>query len=55
MEVEYKRHIYSVGEITRYIRQLLEEEFPLIWVKGEITNISRPSSGHIYFFLKDKE
>ena len=46
----------SVSDLTRYLRQLLESDEILrdIWVLGEISNLSRPSSGHIYFTLKDE-
>lgn len=46
---------WSVTELTRYIRSLFEEDAQLqdIWVQGEISNFSRPSSGHLYFTLKD--
>ncbi len=44
---------YSVSELTREIRLLLESSFPEIWVQGEISNFSRHTSGHIYFSLKD--
>src|SRR5262245_8306188 len=47
--------ILSIGELTRTIKELLEEAFPLVWVSGEISNLSRPSSGHIYLSLKDAE
>jgi exodeoxyribonuclease VII large subunit len=45
----------SVSDLTRYLRQLLESDAVLqdVWVSGEISNLSRPSSGHIYFTLKD--
>lgn len=45
----------SVTDLTRYLRQLLENDPVLqdIWVLGEISNLSRPASGHIYFTLKD--
>lgn len=45
----------SVSEITRYLRQLFESDEVLqdVWVTGEISNYSRPSSGHLYFTLKD--
>jgi exodeoxyribonuclease VII large subunit len=45
----------SVTDITHYLRQLLESDDVLrdVWVQGEISNIARPSSGHIYFTLKD--
>ena len=48
---------WSVGEITRYIREKLESDFRLsdILVAGEVSNLSRPTSGHLYFTLKDKE
>ncbi len=46
---------WSITELTRYIRSLFEEDAQLqdIWVQGEISNFSRPSSGHLYFTLKD--
>lgn len=45
----------SVTEITRYLRNLLDTDAVLsdVWVQGEISNFSRPSSGHLYFTLKD--
>ena len=47
--------VYSVSDLTAYIRALMEsnENLISIWVAGEISNLSRPSSGHIYFTLKD--
>lgn len=52
----FQQQIYSVSEITGYIRVLLEENPDLqdIWVQGEVSNVSFPSSGHIYFTLKDE-
>ncbi len=46
---------WSVTELTRYLRQVLEADTSLqdVWVQGEISNFSRPSSGHLYFTLKD--
>lgn len=49
------RHIYSVSQLNQSARLLLEQSFPLIWVEGEISNLARPSSGHIYFSLKDSQ
>ena len=48
-----ERTIYSVSELNLTIRTLLESEFPLLWVEGEISNFSLPASGHMYFTLKD--
>ncbi|HUR45646.1 MAG TPA: exodeoxyribonuclease VII large subunit, partial [Candidatus Saccharimonadales bacterium] len=47
------RKVFSVSELTGNLRRLLEKEFPLQWVTGEITNLRLQSSGHIYFTLKD--
>ena len=48
-----QRTIYSVSELNQTIRGLLESQFPLLWVEGEISNLAKPASGHIYFTLKD--
>jgi exodeoxyribonuclease VII large subunit len=47
--------VLSVGDLTRDVKALMEEAFPVVWVAGEISNVSRPSSGHIYLTLKDRE
>jgi exodeoxyribonuclease VII large subunit len=46
---------WTVSSLTKYIRDLLETEKTLqdVWVDGEISNLSRPASGHVYFTLKD--
>jgi len=46
---------WTVSKLTFFIRRLLEENETLqdVWVQGEISNLSRPASGHIYFTLKD--
>jgi exodeoxyribonuclease VII large subunit len=51
----FARVSLTVSELTRYLRQLFESDEILrdVWVQGEISNLSRPSSGHIYFTLKD--
>ncbi len=48
------REIYSISELNSEAKALLEKRFPLIWVEGEISNLARPASGHIYFSLKDE-
>jgi len=47
------RHILTVSELTREIKDLLELTFSDIWIEGEISNLKIPPSGHIYFTLKD--
>jgi exodeoxyribonuclease VII large subunit len=47
------RDIYSVSRLNREVRVLLERGFGSLWLEAEISNISRPSSGHWYFSLKD--
>lgn len=49
-----RRTIYSVSEFNRTVRGLLENQFPLLWIEGEISNLSKPASGHYYFTLKDE-
>ena len=51
--VRADRDIYSVGRLNREVRMLLDHGLPLLWVEGEISNFSRPASGHCYFDLKD--
>jgi len=48
-----ERTVYSVSELNKTIRGLLESQFPLLWIEGEISNLAEPASGHIYFTLKD--
>lgn len=45
--------IYSVSRLNREVRALLEATFPTVWVRGELSNLARPASGHLYFTLKD--
>ncbi|TCO40872.1 exodeoxyribonuclease VII large subunit [Dokdonella fugitiva] len=47
------REVYTPSALTRFVRDLLEDALPLVWVEGEISNFSRPASGHLYFTLKD--
>lgn len=48
---------WSVTDLTRYLRDLLESDENLgdLWVEGEVSNLSRPASGHLYFTIKDRE
>ena len=49
------REIFSPSALVRLARELLEQNFPLLWIEGEISNFSRPASGHLYFSLKDAQ
>ncbi len=48
------QEIYTVSRLNREAKVLLEARFPLVWLEGEVSNLSRPSSGHLYFSLKDR-
>lgn len=47
-------HVHSVTQLNRLARQLLEQDLPVLWVEGEVSNLARPASGHLYFSLKDE-
>lgn len=51
------QRVWPVADLTLYIRQLIESDYRLqeIWVRGEVSNVSRPASGHLYFTLKDEQ
>lgn len=46
--------ILSVSQLTDCIKEIMETAFPAVWVSGEISNLSRPQSGHCYLTLKDQ-
>lgn len=48
------RDVYTPSRLNREARMLLERGLPALWIEGEISNLSRPSSGHWYFSLKDE-
>jgi len=48
------RRIYSVAELSLEIRNLLERQFPDVWVTAEVSNLRTAGSGHLYFTLKDE-
>ena len=47
--------LYRVGDLTRDIKELLEGNLGTVWVEGEVSNLARPSSGHLYLTLKDAD
>ncbi|MCO5763133.1 MAG: exodeoxyribonuclease VII large subunit [Chromatiaceae bacterium] len=53
-DLDFSRDIWTVSRLTREVRAVLEGSFPLLWVEGEMSNLSQPASGHIYFSLKDE-
>lgn len=50
-----RRDIYTVSRLNREARGLLEGGLPSLWITGELSNLSRPASGHWYFTLKDED
>jgi len=52
--VDFTRDIWSVSRLNSEVRAVLDGSFPLLWVQGELSNLSQPASGHIYFTLKDE-
>lgn len=55
LDISMPRTIFSVTEITNKLSRIIEQQPQLqnVWVRGQISNLSRPASGHIYFTLKD--
>jgi exodeoxyribonuclease VII large subunit len=53
----YAPRTWTIGDLVRYLRQMVEADFRLqdLWVKGEVSNLSRPASGHLYFTLRDAD
>lgn len=50
-----ERQVFTVSDLNRAAKAILEGGLPLLWVEGEISNLSRPASGHLYFSLKDAQ
>lgn len=53
--METTKRIFSVSELNTKAKLILEQEIGLVWLEAEISNLSRPASGHWYFSLKDKK
>jgi exodeoxyribonuclease VII large subunit len=47
------RHVLTPSSLNRLVRDLLGDALPLVWIEGELSNVARPGSGHLYFTLKD--
>lgn len=54
LEIPTDRRIYTITQLTREIKSVLESSFPPVWIEGEISNFIKHSSGHMYFVLKDE-
>jgi exodeoxyribonuclease VII large subunit len=48
-----EREILTPSRLNALARALLEDAFPLVWIEGELSNVTRAASGHVYFALKD--
>ncbi|OOG64384.1 exodeoxyribonuclease VII large subunit [Rhodanobacter sp. B04] len=47
------RHLLTPSSLNRLVRDLLGDVFPQVWIEGELSNVAKPASGHLYFTLKD--
>ena len=50
----FARNVYTVSRLNLDARAILEESFSTVWIEGELSNLARPRSGHVYFTLKDE-
>lgn len=48
-------NIFRVGQLNRLVRLQLEQQFQNIWLQGELSDVSRPASGHVYFTINDED
>lgn len=55
MKTAEEKHVYTVSELTRNIRVILERNFGTVWIEGEISNFTKHQSGHMYFSIRDAE
>ncbi len=49
-----ERDIWTISRLNREVRLLIESGLPALWLEGEVSNLARPASGHVYFSLKDE-
>ena len=50
-----ERQVYTVSQLNREVKHLLLQNLPQVWLEGELSNVARPASGHLYFLLKDED
>jgi exodeoxyribonuclease VII large subunit len=48
------RDVWTISRLNREVRLLVESGLPALWIEGEVSNLARPASGHLYFSLKDE-
>ena len=48
-----EREVWTISRLNREVRLLIETGLPALWIEGEVSNLARPASGHVYFSLKD--
>lgn len=53
--LKHAKEVLTVSRLTEQIQFLLEANFDVVWVEGEVSNLRKPTSGHLYFTLKDEE
>ncbi len=53
--LQQKRRVFTVSRLNQEVQQALESGFGMLWLQGEMSNFSRPASGHFYFSLKDSQ
>ena len=51
----FARNVYTVSRLNLDARAILEDAFATVWIEGEISNLARPRSGHVYFTLRDEQ
>ena len=56
MDLPFKpsREVYTVSSLNRHARRVIEDQLGVVWVEGEISGLARPSSGHLYWRMKDE-
>ncbi len=53
-DTQTQRQIFTVAKLNHYTKRIIEGRFPLLWIEGEVSNLTKANSGHWYFTLKDE-
>ena len=54
LDATAERHVLTPSSLNRLVRDLLGDALPQVWIEGELSNVAKPASGHLYFTLKDR-